>query len=366
MDFVNASTSYDSFYGLNGFYYFLLSDMSGAERLAIYTNLVFSFRYTDVMIQYAYLAKRIDYSFALFHFARQFQTINGIFDYRNYGASATMSYPFNKFERVDLNLSFNKFSLSNDLLNESSSYAYLSNLSYTYDNSKWYYFGPIDGMRYTFGIDYAAPLDNKSVSFISAKLDWRHYLEIGGGFAFMNRFSGGSSLGLRKVNGKRVGAEKFRLGGVNYWLFNEKYRSEGNADIVDEPDINNAEELSFSTFITPLRGAYYNEQSGRNYLLYNFEFRFPFIDYFILRVPPIPLQGIRGNFFFDIGSAFDDLDKFRGFKNGNPEDFVIGYGIGVQAFIPFIGGVFRFDTAWRDYGESVSKPIYYFSFGTDL
>ncbi len=146
----------------------------------------------------------------------------------------------------------------------------------------------------------------------------------------------------------------------------KEYNNEENTNSSRDPDIRTVDQLSFSEFVTPLRGAYYNGASGSKFALNNLEIRFPFIDYLIARVPPIPLQGIRGSFFSDFGYAWDKpLDKLRLFKDGEPQDILWGYGFGIQAYVPFFGGLFRFDKAWR-YGSAYPDPIYYFSFGADF
>ena len=367
LDFVTANAIYNNFYGVRGFYTLLMSDVSGAHRILMNTNFVLNFRNTDLYLMYSYLPKQINYHFAGFHLANNFASGASIYTYRNYGISSTLSRPFNKFKRLDLTTSWMAFELSDNTFNQSSSNrTLLTTLSYIHDNTQWFYTGPIDGSRFNLSATLAPKIAD-NVSFVTLKFDSRNYFRFWKRFALATRITAGTSYGLRtNSNGRRVGQQKFRMGGVDFWLFNTKYRNDTNSDTNRDPFVENVDDVSFTEFVTPLRGAFYNEKSGRNYALMNLELRFPFIDYLIMQVPPLPLQQIRGTFFFDIGSAFDHFRTFRGFKNGKTEDLVIGYGVGIQAYVPFFGGLFRFDTAWQDFGDRTSEPRYYFSFGYDL
>ena len=369
MDFVTAQASYDNIYGINGFYTLYLSDLSGANKISINTNFVLNFRNTDISIQYAFVPKRINYYVGLYHLSNNFTSNFSLYNYRNYGVGVTASRPFSQYNRLDLSTSFMNFELTNlDFgLEPQSSSTILTSLSYIHDNTQWYYGGPIDGSRYSITASIAPKYSSDNLAFTTLKVDFRNYIRFGGRFSFVTRFSAGSSYGLReRADGSRSGQQTFRLGGVDFWLFNTKYKTNDSNSQSSDPDINGVDEISFSEWVTPLRGAYYNERNGRNYALMNFELRFPFIDYLIMTVPPLPLQGIRGAIFYDIGSAFDSFKNFRGFKNGKPEDLVIGFGYGIQAYLPFIGSIFRFDTAWRNVDGGITKPIYYFSFGYDF
>ena len=118
-----------------------------------------------------------------------------------------------------------------------------------------------------------------------------------------------------------------------------------SADYVYIDSLGNKQDIYFSEFAYPLRGARYSERFGTNVFLANFEFRFPFIQYFQLGFPMKVIFGnIRGHIFMDIGAAWDDRREFSDFaylqaKYGNnlPDKFSpwvrsIGYGIK----IPFI------------------------------
>jgi outer membrane translocation and assembly module TamA len=83
-----------------------------------------------------------------------------------------------------------------------------------------------------------------------------------------------------------------------------------------------------------------------------------------LGLPPIRLGNIQGALFTDIGSAWNDTGKWRGFEDNRLKDIVAGYGIGARIF--FLGFLLRFDVAWQYDIETTSKPVYYWSLGADF
>jgi outer membrane protein assembly factor BamA len=191
-----------------------------------------------------------------------------------------------------------------------------------------------------------------SLEFGTVKVDYRRYLELFSGYSLAFRINAGTSLGRN--------AQRFFLGGVPNWL-NRKF----NGGL----RINNIEDVYFSEFVTPLRGAAYYERDGNSFALSNFEFRFPLIPYIQLGFPPIRLGNIQGVFFTDVGSAWDNSDYWYATRidaNGKKvfDDIVMGYGVGARIF--FLGFLVRFDVAWRYDISYVSKPIYYWSFGADF
>lgn len=365
MDYINGTTAYDNLFGLSAQYTFNLSDLSGKHRFALQSDLILNFKNADAILQYANLGNQVNYIYALFHISNRFYSNGNTLTYRQYGANVAASYPLNRFERIDIGAQYTKYELSSVNSVISSAPATVGSLSYTFDNSKPYMTGPIDGNRFKVTGLLAPPTTETSAAFMTLKLDYRKYIELGTGFAFAMRFAGGASRGLRKVNGHRVGETTFRMGGVNFWVFNTKYQQNDGQGTSDNPDVQSVDQISFSEFVTPLRGAYYNSAHGSKFAITNLEFRFPFIDYLIARVPPLPFQGIRGSVFTDFGYAWDKpLDELRLFKDGEPQDIIWGWGFGIQANVPFLG-LLRFDKAWR-YGSAYPDPVYYFSFGLDF
>jgi outer membrane protein assembly factor BamA len=167
--------------------------------------------------------------------------------------------------------------------------------SLVHDQVEWGFTGPKQGTRASVSVLVSPNYAPNSLEFTTVKLDYRKYFEIFNGYSLAFRLNGGASLGKNP--------QKFFLGGVPNWInrsFNGGLR------------IENIEDVYFSDFITPLRGAIYYEKTGNTFGLANFEFRFPLIPFIQLGLPPIRLGNIQGLFFTDVGSAWDNANKWRG------------------------------------------------------
>ena len=171
-------------------------------------------------------------------------------------------------------------------------------------------------------------------------------------YQFAFRLAAGASFGKN--------AQQFFLGGIDNWI-NRKFNGGLRIERIDD--------VFFSEFVTPLRGAYYYDRIGTRYFLTNLEFRFPLIEYLALGFPKIRLFNIRGVMFYDIGSAWYPSKGFHPFKTDefgttHFRDIVSGYGIGARVF--FLYFLLRIDVAWRFDLARSSAPIWYFSLGADL
>jgi outer membrane protein assembly factor BamA len=152
--------------------------------------------------------------------------------------------------------------------------------------------------------------------------------------------------------------KKYYLGGTSNWI--------GSA--LPGLDVYGVENLYFSKVVTPLRGYNYYEIQGSKFAMANFEFRFPFIEYFAVRFPlPIVLSRMRGAIFLDVGAAWDENEKFRGTTTDGPFRLVSiksGFGYGARVNLGFI--VMKFDQAWKTDLNKTSSPKYYFSLGAEF
>ena len=354
-DLVNGAAGYSTFFGVQGFTQILLSDMLGNHQIYIGTNLVFDLRNSNIFAQYWYLPNRIDWGFGAFHISNFFRTYyEGLIRFRNYGASLLASRPFDKFTRIELGLTWfnvNMEYLEIPLPSETIS-TILPSAALIHDQVEWGMTGPKQGTRASFSVLASPKYTSNGLEFTTLKGDYRKYIDLFGDYSLAFRLYAGTSLGHNP--------QRFFLGGVQNWL---------NREFKGGLRINNIEDVYFSEFVTPLRGAAYYERDGTSFGLFNFEFRFPLIPLIQLGIPPIRLGNIQGVFFTDIGSAWDHLNEWKGTKkdaNGNRvfDDILAGYGVGARIF--FLGFLVKFDVAWRYDISSVSKPIYYWSFGADL
>ncbi|MDG2266252.1 MAG: hypothetical protein P8L91_04635, partial [Candidatus Marinimicrobia bacterium] len=109
MDMVFGYASYNSFFGAQGMTQFAFSDVLGDHQISLGTELVISLDKSDYYFTYGYLKNRADYFFSLFHQADATSDYYGnLYRLRFYGFQGLMSYPINRFNRIDTGLSYNK------------------------------------------------------------------------------------------------------------------------------------------------------------------------------------------------------------------------------------------------------------------
>ncbi len=358
-DIIYGNASYSQFFGVQGMTQIALSDVLGNHRINIYTNLFYDLRNSNYELSYFYLPRQTDFGVGIFHYAYYFYIYDGAIGWvrdRNYGGNIYASHPFSKYKRVDGALSY--LAIDREFIEWSGALPderrmVLASLALVNDTVLWGYTGPVNGNRYSVGLTYSPGIGNNGVNFFTAKLDYRKYLKIGRDYNFVYRFSGGLSEGKQSQN--------FFLGGTTGWL---NYKTRNGLRV------RNLEDIYFSSFELPMRGAYYYERVGNRFFINNLEFRFPLIRYFLMGWPlPIGFQDIRGALFTDIGSAWYDNDFKGASATGGAvpalKDIFLGYGIGARMNLGFF--VFRFDVAWStDLANYTHGPYYYISLGPEF
>ncbi|MBD3225706.1 MAG: biopolymer transporter Tol [Caldithrix sp.] len=351
-DLVNGAAQYNTLWGFQGYTQLAFSDVLGNHKVFIGSNLVFDLRNSYLNAVYWYLPKRIDYGISAFHYANTYITsLYGLMRYRNYGISAIASRPFNKFSRIDFSLYWLNVQLEYLQVNVDTRAirSILPGLQYVHDTSVWGMTGPVDGFRGAVTATVSPKYSSESPEFATFKTDLRKYVKISNNYSFAFRLTTGTSVGKDP--------QRFFLGGVSNWI---------NRDFNGDIRINSIEDIYFSEFITPLRGARYYESEGNTFGMTNIEFRFPLIPYIQLGLPPIRLGNIQGVLFSDIGAAWmlEDHEKFRGVKDGRFKDFVSGIGYGARIYL--FGLLLKYDIAWRYDLKSTSVPKHYLSLGIDF
>ncbi|OQX91942.1 MAG: hypothetical protein B6D58_05505 [candidate division Zixibacteria bacterium 4484_95] len=357
-ELVSGGFSYDSFYGLQGQSFIAISDIFGNHHFYIMTDVFNSIDQSNIQIMYSYLANRLDYAVSIFHFKDlYFDDYNKTyFSDRLYGAVGLISYPFSKFSRLDINLTQitidrNYYEPVPPEFTDGISNFLVGNLDYVSDGVIWGIVGPVSGQRYKLSVEKSFKAVSSGYSYTSFKMDYRRYFHFGDAYNFAFRFTGGASYGKN--------AKKYYLGGTSYWIGPRQSTN----------DIYSEEDIYVNELVVPLRGYSYFEFSGKKYVLINLELRYPFIDYFKMRVPlGLTLSRVRGSIFWDVGAAFDKVDEFLLFdedygfpKLGTPKS---GIGFSTQTNLGIF--VLRFDVAWKtDLNSIAHKPNYYFSFGAN-
>ena len=358
-DLVNANMGYSTFYGLLGYTSLIFSDMLGDHMILGQLGMQIDLKNSDYGLAYYYLPKRTDFALEVFHTARFLYVQNpfGIYmtRFQNLTATASFSYPFNRFYRLSGGFSFMHLSAQNledYRFPEENEYFTVPAISFIHDNTLWGYYSPIQGVRYR--IDFTGNLGflDKTKAFYSLKWDYRNYFRFWFDNSFVLRFSGGYSGGANP--------QRFILGGTEGWL-NRRWAT--NTIPLESPS-----DFAFLSPAMPLRGFNYAEEIGTKYALLNMELRFPFIRYLVTGGLPFMLQNILGTAFVDFGTAWTK-NKELTFYGRNSEGKktlgspLLGTGFGIRTYFVFM---WRLDVAWKYDLQSWSMPRYYFSFGFDF
>jgi Tol biopolymer transport system component len=332
-DWVAGSFSYNSADGLGGLTRISMSDILGNHRIFIGADFFSTFEDIDFVANYWYLARRIDYGGGIFHFKNYYYSDrttmgtpiasrgeNKLFSERNYGGVVALSYPIDRFRRIDVD--FTAMRIAREIYKDDAIWIdgeppverrenediYLPRISYTKDTTIWGSTGPIGGTRYMLSAERSiVDVLGSDLSFTTTMLDFRKYFMFTRGTQLATRLLGATSQGTNPA--------WFYIGGA--------YNLRGYKDF---------------------------EFEGNNVLFASLELRYPFIDRLIMRGPiPLQLGGLRGALFFDIGGAWSgdpgDL-RVAHRVDGQEElkDLNAGYGFGIRMWFSYF--LVKLDFAW--------------------
>ncbi len=359
-DIIYANAGYSSLYGLLGTTVFSFSDVLGNYRLIGVTSLQIDLKNSDYGLAYYYLANRLNYGIEGFHTARFVILSRGfgaaLYRFRDFGFVGSLSYPLNKFYRIEGGLSWLNI-LEENLDNPAEpsdkvSYV-IPSVSLIHDNSLWGFTAPIDGTRYRFDVLGNPGFFQKNLDFYSVLGDYRTYFRFWDYYSFAFRLSGGYSGGSTP--------QRFFIGGIENWI-NRRFAT---GDI----PLESASDFAFLTPVLPLRGYDYAQEIGTKYGLLNLELRFPLIRYLVTGPLPILFSNIFGAAFIDMGAAWNSNKQLRFFERSSDggvisKDLLIGTGFGARIFLFYF--LMRFDVAWAYNVKHFSTPKFYFSLGYDF
>jgi Tol biopolymer transport system component len=386
LDMVSGNLQISNVFGATGMTYFAFSDILGNHQIQFGTEMVLTLEDSDYFLSYGYLKNKTDYYFVGFQTADFFQAgYYSLGKLRHYGLQSYVSHPFSRFQRIDFGLTWHNISYDildrvintltgqEELLKRPGSTKFttiLPTMSWVIDNSVFGITGPIDGYRQNISIT-ASPGGKDNFSFQTTKVDARKYL----------RFGRDYTLALRGFFGRSQGnkAQKFFLGGIPYLLHGSgetngiKDQSYYRSVLTDTSNSNLITDVYFTEYAFPMRGARFAERIGTHAALFNFEVRFPFINYLALGFPlKLVFGNIRGHAFMDIGAAWDNYDEFSstmwpgkyGTNNsGNFSPWVVTSGLGVKINLGYF--LLRIESAWDKNPSGYSKPQWYLSLGPD-
>ena len=311
---VNAGVSSDQLFVSRSTIY--MSDMLGNRRFIASLDSVSSFSNFDFL--YLDMRKRMSWGARVFdnrsfYLTQNFET--GFYDrrqtYRESGAMGLVSYPFDRYHRIDSGIGYSMRELfyprfintpAGELVRyerRSDNYPLVSS-TFSGDSAVWKFFGPVSGRRYEVSASYAPDTKDGGTLSGDVTMDWREYKQISSRTLLAARFYGAWSDG-------------------------------------------NAPNFYYFGGLNTLRGYDFRTLIGQHAGFANVEFRFPLID--VLATPVLVLQQVRGAIFFDIGAAHFDGRPFRFMQDGKLQDARASVGLGVS--FNLLGLQLNFDFARR-------------------
>jgi Tol biopolymer transport system component len=356
-DLILGNPGYSTFFGPQGSAQMLFSDELGNHRLYFQANLLIDLRNSNFYGSYSYLPGIIDYQFSAFHnvgFASR--SFNSLQRYRSYGGAVSAQYPFDLFNRAELNLTWYNLSREEVALTGVPSLTrtlVVPEFRYVHDDVLYGIYGPRIGTRYYFSALASPSIFSDGLGFYTFETDIRTYYPVSDLMGFAFKFTGGASFGKD--------AQKFYLGGTENWI-NRTFVN--NTLPFDGP-----EDFAFLNFKYPMRGYSIAQIGGSKYFLTNAEFRFPLLTALVAGPLPILIQGVMGSIFLDVGAAWDNV--FNPTRVVDPinfskeyDDLLISSGLGIRSYV--LGLPVKVDIAWTKSYDNWSKPQYLFSLGYDF
>jgi Tol biopolymer transport system component len=349
-DIILSTVGYNSFFGAQGVTQMLFSDMLGNHQIYATMNLRYDLKNSDFFVAYNYLPEVVDYQVAVFN---SIGYMGSTYRFRDFGLQAGASYAFNRFKRLDWNVTFHNS--ARDYMLGPGEESITRNLivpevRFVHDNTQWGWFAPNTGTRYFLGLQAVPKLAESSIGFVTLSTDLRQYFNIFNGYlTFAFRGAASASFGPNP--------QRFALGGVDNWI---------GAIISNNIPFENPEDFTFmqSRFAFNLRGWNLNQINGSKYFVTNGEVRFPLLA--LIPAIPIPFT-FQGAFFYDIGGAWDTdfaASADDGFGNQIPNNLLMSTGFSLRSGV--LGMPVRFDIAWRNNYSSWSEPNYLLSLGLDF
>lgn len=353
-DAIVGNPGYSTYFGPQGQFVGLLSDVMGDHQLFFMANLWLDLTNSTFYLQYNYLPEIVDYTIAGYHSAgfilRQDPVLDTLYRFRKFGFTGFASYPLDRYNRVEWGGSLmflNRDNIDEPGVNEASRTLIVPEGRYVHDDVVWGFLAPMRGSRYYLAFKGAPKLSEDGVGFMTVDADVRHYIPLGNWMSLAFRGAGGSSFGPNP--------RRFYLGGISSWI-NPCFTN-------NEIPLYEPEDYAFMQFMTPLRGACINELNGNNYFITNMEFRFPFL---ILTPFSSFIQSLMAATFFDVGGAWNN--DFKAAIKGEdgiirPNDLFMSAGIGIRSYL--LGFPLKMDVAWQNKYETWSRPRFMFSLGYD-
>ena len=340
LDTLWGGLAYSSYAGTVGYLELSLSDIMGNHGIGINLSAAGKLKDSNLLISYLYLKQRMDYGIGLFNLNDEIYIQESFpgpqndlyirYKQRQTGLYLLLRYPFSRFTRIELE---NMFYQQGDYLSywdwndgDWSAEEHLGNdmvlspaVNLVHDNALYGSTGPLSGWRFYYSI--GTSLRDGNLDYLTNYLDWRNYI------LFSKRYS----LAMRCITGISVGdyPQRFTLGGY-YGI-----------------------------------RAYDGNLSGEKKAVFCTELRFPFFENINIAFPlPLNIPNVRGSLFAEIGTVFDDFDKFQATYDGKLKDLYLGYGFGPRINLGIF--ILSLDITWLTDLSYISKPTYFLSLSEDF
>ena len=274
LDFAQSVVTTDPLYGTRGGAVLSLSDLLGDDRyyFLLYNNAEVQSDFLksfNVLVQRVNLASRVNYTFGVFRLSGRRYDLADPDEYyfeRSFGGFFGFNYPISKFERLEATVTVansDKSIIENVI--ERKAVLMSNSIAFVHDNSLWGPTGPVAGSRGLLLLGYTSDIKYSNVNYFSVVADYRQYFRI----ALTTLFAFRAAFFYNQGKEER----RYIIGGS--W---------------------------------DLRGYRRFSIRGNKIWFSSLEFRFPLIDQLLIKFPVLDLgfSGIRGAFFFDAGSAWDD------------------------------------------------------------
>ncbi len=356
-----------------------MSDLMSNHRVNMGFFGLLDLKSSSLYGEYLYLKKRMDFG-ARFDRVTYFPSDGSISQrYVTNKFEGKISYPLSTYSRISGSpfIQTTRFSDLSDYTTvvtyQDQKRTYLgSKFEFVYDNTTSSGMNMLEGTRAKVSLDVYKQTQTSQGNFNRFNIDIRHYQKIHRGAILAMRGSYGSFFGNAPKN--------FIFGGMDNWLFNSTGTGGVTNPLAIATGVDNTD-IMFAKYVTNVRGFKYNQQSGNNYFLVNFEFRLPIIKYIYSgTISSAFLRNFQLVAFTDIGASWSGTSPFssnntlnKNIINSPPfvaevnnyrNPFLYGYGCGIRSFL--VGYYMKLDVAWGIKENQMLSPQVYFTFGYDF
>ncbi len=356
--------------GLSGLTRMGVSDLFEDHRIVGGFRLALDLNNNDYLLMYENLKHRLDKRISFQRQAVQGVSEIGVVKVLTHNVRYQISWPFSELASIRASVMYRNDRYVQQSIDPLSLEAPNYNdhmaggkLEYIYDSSMPRGLNLWTGWKMkVFAEYYQQPTEDGDMQVVG--MDLRHSLKVHRDLLWINRLSGASSFGSRKLI--------HFLGGVDNWLF---------AKYDESIPIDFSQNYFYQSMSVPMRGFYYNARNGTSFALFNSELRVPIVRYLVNRPVRSDLfNHLQVAAFADIGTAWTGSDPYSQDNtfnrivirrnpltitlNSQREPIVASYGFGLRSRI--LGYFVRADWAWGVDDGVVLPRVFHLSLNLDI